>query len=230
MQKVLDFDECDHGMLLYDNDVEQRTVAANFVRQGLARKQAVIYVADQSGRRALHQLAVELRGNIPSSSGLLKVLSSFDVYLIGRVFDPERTCAKWKELVRDIVAEGFSEVRLTGEMGWALRGFPHSERLLEYEAAVVDALKGLPVKALCQYDLRRFPCECTSAIMDAHPHVVFRGKLHERKRRFFRKEEVKINGLGGGCVLCEDRVTEPTGNAACNCLSPCRRQYWSARK
>ena len=230
MQKVLEFDDCVHGMLLYANDAEQRAVSADFVRQGLKRNQGVVYVADRSGKRALHQLAVELRGNIPSSSGLLQVLSSFDVYLIGRVFDPERTCAKWKELVRDIVAEGFSEVRLTGEMGWALRGFPHSERLLEYEAAVVGALKELPIKALCQYDMRRFPSECISAIMDAHPHVVLKGKLHAIKQHFFRQEEVKINGLGGGCVLCENRVTEPTGNAACNCLSPCRRQYWSARK
>jgi hypothetical protein len=32
------------------------------------------------------------------------------------------------------LADGYAALRVTGEMGWALRGLPGSERLIEYEA------------------------------------------------------------------------------------------------
>ena len=52
---------------------------------------------------------------------------------------------------RKAVSEGFSALRVTGEMDWVLKGLPGSERLIEYEAMLNNFFPGSDCLAICQY-------------------------------------------------------------------------------
>jgi hypothetical protein len=70
------------------------------------------------------------------------------------------------------LAEGYSALRATGEMTWALRGLPGSERLIEYETRLSEFLAGSKCVAMCQYDRRRFTPEVLLDVLRTHPIAV----------------------------------------------------------
>ena len=70
------------------------------------------------------------------------------------------------------LAEGYSALRVTGEMSWVLRGLPGSERLIEYEAKLDGFLRAGRCLAIWQYDQRRFPAELLLDVLRTHPVVV----------------------------------------------------------
>jgi hypothetical protein len=75
------------------------------------------------------------------------------------------------------VAHDYPAVRATGETSWAVRGIPGSDRLLEYEARLNDALETVPVTAVCQYDVNLFDGATILDILKVHPIMISRGQL-----------------------------------------------------
>jgi hypothetical protein len=72
------------------------------------------------------------------------------------------------------LAEGYTALRATGEMTWALAGEPGSERLIEYESRVNEFFAKYPhCYGLCQYDRRRFDSEMLLEVLQVHPNVLF---------------------------------------------------------
>jgi hypothetical protein len=73
--------------------------------------------------------------------------------------------------------EGYPGSRVSGEMSWALRGIPGSDRLMEYEALVNDVLVTHPITAICQYDTRRFSGAVVFDVLKVHPMMVVHGHI-----------------------------------------------------
>ena len=67
-------------------------------------------------------------------SGALVVLTKKDTCLKEGCFDPDLMIAFLKESVRTAKSAGFSALRVTAEMTWALGDEPGTEKLIEYEA------------------------------------------------------------------------------------------------
>ena len=79
-------------------------------------------------------------------------------------------------VVMGLVA-GYAGGRLTGEMSWALKHIPGSDRLIEYEGRINDLLKTYPLTAICQYDTRRFDGATIFEVLSVHPIMIVHGQI-----------------------------------------------------
>jgi PAS domain S-box-containing protein len=77
------------------------------------------------------------------------------------------------------IADGYQALRVTGEMTWVLRGYPGSEKLLEYEAKLnSDFFPKYPCLAICQYDRLKFDPEVIKGVIMTHPLVVRGNRIY----------------------------------------------------
>jgi MEDS: MEthanogen/methylotroph, DcmR Sensory domain len=149
----------DHVCLCFDTDAERDEVLTTFLRAGVARGEKLIYLADSRPPGPVANWTEQYPLAVRESAG---------VYIPQGVFDPDRVAAgMWAELAIAL-GEGYRGLRLAAEMGWATRGVPGSERLLEYEAKVGAVCAGGTATGLCQYDRRRFAPEVCAAMVEVH--------------------------------------------------------------
>lgn len=64
-------------------------------------------------------------------------------------------------------------------MSWTLRGFPGSERLIEYEAKLNNFFPKNECLAICQYDARIFNPEILIEILETHPLAIIGTEVYE---------------------------------------------------
>ncbi len=107
------------------------------------------------------------------------MLTRDDAYVRGGSFDPAGMISLLREETEKAAAEGYPCLRVTGEMSWALRGLPGSERLIEYESELNRFFPGSRCLALCQYDRRRFPAELLLRVLETHPVAVVGTRIYE---------------------------------------------------
>jgi len=171
----------DHLCCLYETEEEHRAVLLPFLRQGLERGEKVIYIVDaHTGETVLDYLRADgVTVDSHLKSGQLRILSRDDTYLRQGVFDPEGMIALVRTETARALAEGYPALRVTGEMTWALRGLPGSERLIEYEAKLNDFFPGSKCLAICQYDRRRFDPAVLLDVLHTHPIAVIGTEVYE---------------------------------------------------
>lgn len=75
---------------------------------------------------------------------------SGEAYARDGAFDPPRMIALLEHETESALRDGFTALRVTGEMTWALRGLPGSEWLIEYEIALDRFFETHAALALCQ--------------------------------------------------------------------------------
>lgn len=170
----------DHLCFIYETEEEHRAVITPFLRRGLEGGEKVLYIVDSRTAGAI--LDYLRRDGVKVDEflarGQLSLLSSNDAYLKGGVFDPEAMIATLRAETARAVSEGYSALRVTGEMTWALRGLPGSDRLIEYETRLNRFFPGSRCLGICQYDRRRFAPEILLDILRTHPFVVIGAAVH----------------------------------------------------
>ncbi|MGC8836857.1 MAG: PAS domain S-box protein [Anaerolineae bacterium] len=165
----------DHIVFLYKTEAEHRALLTAFLRQGLARGEKVVYIADTHEVDTL--LGYLQEGGVNPdpylARGQLVFLTPQETYLEGGSFDPQRMIARLEAMAQEALAKGYSALRVTGEMTWALQGALGANRLLEYEARLEEFFQKGTCIGLCQYDRRRFDAETLLEIAWVHPLVAF---------------------------------------------------------
>jgi len=203
---IADLGPGDHLCYLYETEEEHRAVLTPFLRQGLERGEKVLYIADAHTPETIlgylrNNPSTALRHGSGQGSGQgldvkpylargqLVILTCDDAYLREGVFDPEGMIALLRADTERALAEGYSALRVTGEMTWALQGLPGSERLIEYEAKLNEFFgsaepqdgasgrglaeaPGSKCLAICQYDRRRFAPPVLLDVLRTHPIAV----------------------------------------------------------
>ncbi|MFO8033608.1 MAG: MEDS domain-containing protein [Candidatus Bipolaricaulota bacterium] len=111
--------------------------------------------------------------------GQLVFLTRDESYPSEGEFDPERMIALLRQETERAREEGYAALRVTGEMSWALRGLPGSERLIEYEVMLNQFLPGSACIGLCQYDRRRFSPEVLLDVLRTHPIAVIGTEVYD---------------------------------------------------
>ena len=163
----------DHVCGVYRSAAEQRAVATDFVREGLRAGDRVWYFSDFQTPAVVSDFlrdgGVDVDDGV--ASGQLAVMPSGEWYLAEPPFEPDRTVDGLHSAVDGALAEGWGGFRVLGEMAWAARGVPGSERLVEYEAKVASVFEGRPATALCHYDGRHFAPEALETIARVHTAV-----------------------------------------------------------
>ena len=164
----------DHLCCLYETEEEHRAVLTPFLRRGLERGEKVLYFVDARTAEAvltyLREDGLEVEPYL--ARGQLCILTRDDAYMRQGVFDPDGMIALVRSETARALAEGYTALRTSGEMTWALRGLPGSGRLIEYEAKLNNFFPGSQCLGLCQYDCRRFDPAVLLEVLATHPTAV----------------------------------------------------------
>jgi len=169
-----------HLCLIYESLEEWRATVIPFIAAGLRRNEKCIYIlSDQTAdgvRGYLSQENVDVRS--AERSGQLLILHETEVYT-KQAFAPDRMIDSLIAETEKAIDEGYSGLRGTGEMSWALRDYPGVDRLLEYEARLnQDLFPNYPCSGICQYDRRRFDPRTIKGVLMTHPLLVTNNQVY----------------------------------------------------
>ena len=124
----------DHLCWFYETEEEHRTWLMPFIRQVLKRGEKVVYIVDahtpEEVLNSLRNHGVETGSYL--ESGQLAISTVGEAYMLGGIFVPDSMIAFLRDQTEQALNQGYSALRATGEMTWALKGLPGSERLIEY--------------------------------------------------------------------------------------------------
>jgi anti-anti-sigma regulatory factor len=159
----------DHVCWTVDDDEIRRDAIAGVLQDRLHANHKVIYSGDEPDAvlSALARRGVTTRAAI--ESGQLVAVTPEGSYLAGGSFDAEGTLALWTVEKARTRAEGYRGLRVVGEMNWALRRFPGTERLEWYEARCNRVFADGFVMGVCAYDPRLFGPMTLRRLALAHP-------------------------------------------------------------
>ncbi|GAB6047189.1 hypothetical protein JCM19379_10130 [Methyloparacoccus murrellii] len=168
-----------HMCFIFNDDDERRRVLAQFTRTGLADHEQVSYFVDTLPPEELKQVMRELGAELPDElEGQQYVFED-----AGKVYCPDG-CFKVQRMIDTLAGcyhrsqrDGYAGSRLTGEMSWALKGYPGSEDLVEYEARINLLLREVPSTIICQYDARLFDGATLYGILSVHPMMIVHGQV-----------------------------------------------------
>ncbi len=171
----------DHLCCLYETDQEHKSLLTPYMRVGLENNEKVFYIVDvHTSETVLDYLrddGVDVEPYL--QSGQLTILTVSESYMKGGVFDPDEMIKMLTEETEKALKEGYNALRVTGEMSWALKGLPGSDRLIEYEAKLNEFFPESKALAICQYDMRLFKPELLLNILLTHPLVVIGTRIYE---------------------------------------------------
>ena len=173
----------DHAAFFFKEKAERLTFVIPYILSGLRKNERCVYIADEN---TVPHILAEFRWagvdiNEATARGALSVITKHDSYLRHGIFEPARMMADLDCDVRLALQSGFSGLRVTGEMSWAL-DLPFAlSQLREYEEQLghrwPDRLAGL-----CQYNESRFPAHVVEDMAACHCIVVRDGKVVRRHR------------------------------------------------
>jgi len=177
-----------HMCFIYDSESTRDRTMAQFLVAGVERGERVAYFADRTIEEATEWLTdAGLIASTDGPAGHVELSVAESVYCPGGYFDPEIVLEGLRRFGRETDADGYLGGRVSGEMAWALRGLPGSERLVEYEAKVNNVLPGTGVTAICQYDAARWDGATILHVLRVHPMMVVRG--HVLQNPYYMKPE-----------------------------------------
>ncbi|NOX90350.1 MAG: PAS domain S-box protein [Calditrichaeota bacterium] len=181
MKKTFALTPGDHLCLIYNDEKAHQNIITQYILDGIKKNQKIIYIHDSHTRNTiLNYLNLNESDSEKSlQQGQCVFLSSEEAYLKKGVFDPHRMIELLKEETQKALSEGFSGLRVTGEMSWALRDAPGSERLVEYESRLNEFFPGSQCIGLCQYDRKQFDPLLLLQILKTHPWVMIDDQIYD---------------------------------------------------
>jgi diguanylate cyclase (GGDEF)-like protein len=173
------YPEGTHICYLYGSDEERRQVLPLFIRQGLAERESVDYVADVPARKDLPRALAKLDIPVDDSRfpGHLEALPVTQGYFPDGYFAPDSMLARLRHMYEQRKQAGYAGSRMAGEMTWALRGVPGADRVIECEGRINQLLEEIPLTVMCQYDTRKFDGAMLFDVLSVHPVMIVRGHV-----------------------------------------------------
>ena len=168
-----------HMCLIYSKEEERRDTIARFLDSGLTGGERVGYFADDMSPDEVRAWLGSIDLELPrlEESGQFVCTNAQDTYCPKGEFEPDDMIHTLKTSYDAAIDDGYPGLRVSGEMSWALKGIPGSDRLMEYEAKVNLAFRTHPVIAICQYDARRFDGSMILDVLRVHPMMVVQGRV-----------------------------------------------------
>lgn len=168
-----------HVCALVDGQADADITLLPFILEGVGQGERAVHLVD-GRRREAHLETLERAGVDTESaldSGSLRVDSWGDTFLRGGRFDP----TSMVDFIRSTMAEGralgFARTRLIGFMEWALEDVPGVGRIIDYEARLQVALRGLPDLVVCVYDIGQQSQSVVLETIMTHPIALIGGVL-----------------------------------------------------
>jgi serine phosphatase RsbU (regulator of sigma subunit) len=164
----------DHFCLIYETVTEQMAVVVPFVQDGLARRERCVYITDDRTAEEVVEALTAAGVDVARERerGALWLLTQRDAYLRSGEFDPQAMIRLLHQTMEQVLVNGFTGLRVTGEMTWALGSDVGCARLIEAEALLNDFFPGSRSLAICQYRRSRFSPETIHGVLRTHPTVI----------------------------------------------------------
>lgn len=177
-QELTRLNQGDHICLIYENPAELLAVVVPFIIGGLDRGERCLYIADHriidededEVVQALKAAGVDIAQ--ARQRGALRLLSSQDTYLRAGEFVPQSMIDLIRQAETEALTDGFSGLRLTGELTWSLGPEPGCDRLIDYEALINHLPRFSKSVILCQYHYSRFGVPCIHDVLRTHPVAI----------------------------------------------------------
>lgn len=168
-----------HICYVYNDEEERSRVIAAFLKGGLAAGELLGYFVNEMSPQEMLEHLASLGVVVPPSAPLdqLVISDATETYCGCGCFNPDAMLERVDDFYQRSVQEGYRGARITGEMAWALRGIPGSERLVEYEDRLNILVKKSPATLICQYDANRFDGALIYKILTVHPMMIVRGQV-----------------------------------------------------
>lgn len=159
-----------HLILTYRGDSLPWPSIASFLAAGLAGDARLVYLFDRTSRsdveRRLRESSLDVDALL--SSGQLQVEPAEEHYVPGGRFEPARRIEDARRALEAATRDGFSGLRVAGEMGWtADRDIP-VETLTDYERRVDELMSREAIEGLCIYPADRFESPVLEALDVLH--------------------------------------------------------------
>lgn len=180
-----------HMCLIYNNEKERKKIVSEFLKGGISGGEQVAYFADDSKPEHIKEWLLEINVELPEKKDSFSVHSTADTYYPTGKFEMEGMLNNLKNFFLTSQKENFPGVRVTGEMSWALKGIPGSDKLMEYESRVNDVVAKYPVTAVCQYDANKFDGATILECLTVHPFMIVHGQIV--RNPYYMKTEDYLN-------------------------------------
>ncbi|HPF84256.1 putative nucleotidyltransferase with HDIG domain [Aminivibrio pyruvatiphilus] len=169
----------DHLVALYAEEKEIEDYVTSFIHSALLRNERCLYITGDVDSSAVLQRVERLSAG-SGASGELLVLEKSDVYSKGGKFSPDKLISLIQSTVETAVREGYSGLAITGEISWVLDYEDGEDLIIEYEWKLNEyVFDRYPVSALCRYNVNRFSHEMIRNIIQLHPLILWRSRIHE---------------------------------------------------
>jgi PAS domain S-box-containing protein len=171
----------DHLCCLYETDEERWVVLAMLLRQGLEGGEKACFIGDNRASQALLEYMEDDGFEVSAylSCGQLAVMSFDETYMREGVFAPDKMVDLLKTETDLAFAQGYSGLRVTGDMSWALKNPPGSEEIIKYEAKLNEFFPDSKCTGICQYDKRLFPPPLLMDVLATHPLAIIGTELFD---------------------------------------------------
>src|SRR5579859_1197398 len=164
-----------HVCPIYSSPDERLLLLVPYFKTGIARGEQCLYIADEASVDALRANGIGTDEDL--ARGLVVMLTTRESYLRNGRFDPDRMFEFWAERLAAARAVGFAGLRVNGETSWAL-GLDIGPLLIEYEARLNEFLHSTGIRAMCQYDWRRWQPSVLRDVLRTHPLAIIDRRLH----------------------------------------------------
>ena len=144
----------EHTSLFYSSREDKRFVLFSYLKAGLVRNEAAVYVASQETPDQIIQAmrAIRIDTDALEKSGALYMIHSKGRYVVKGRFSVSKTMEFWKRLYEKRMTDGFTNMRVAGEMTYFHENRMEKE-VIEYKKTLGRRL-ALPGTAICAYDHR----------------------------------------------------------------------------
>ena len=187
----------DHYCLIHRNKREQFDVIIPFILDGLKNNEKCIYLVAPRSRNKLITALADYKIDIEPfrKTQQLSILTDEDnSYLKERSSDPDMIISVLKQAEQDALREGYSGVRLTGEMLWVHSNLPGTELFAEYKNKLELFFHTSKIIAICQYDENGFSPKFLADVIAVHPKVILYSTL-VASNPFYVKNRTPIGEL-----------------------------------
>jgi hypothetical protein len=181
----------DHACVIYSSDSELIAIVATYLQEGLRGGERCWYAASAASELSQVRTALEAKGVAVADAEerrSLLLATSQEVYLADGTFNPERTLQNLTDAIPTAIDDGFTALRVAGEMSWTLERKPGTDRVIEYEDGVEMVLRASTALALCLYHRRDIPAVLLEGALTKHPLAGVSGR--PQPNAFFRPKAI----------------------------------------
>ena len=163
-----------HHLVVHTNPNGALLAAAPMILEGIFKGEKTLYALFENPQEDLIAVLKKKNG-LPVSllSKALETIRSEAVYLENGVFEPKRVLAFWEKKLLEAKLEGFSGLRVFGEMGWILDYPGCYDALLEYEASIEAFVLNLSILVFCFYNSTRTGYGLVRRLLASHQVMHF---------------------------------------------------------